>query len=72
VTPMTTLTGLVAAGAGMGFVTEGLATVARPGIAFRQVDPEPPRLPMAAAWRKPELSVTGERFLELVATLSKT
>ena len=72
VTPMTTLTGLVAAGAGMGFVTEGLAMVARPGITFRPVDPAPPRLPMAAAWRKPELSVAGERFLELVATLSKT
>jgi DNA-binding transcriptional LysR family regulator len=72
VTPMTTLTGLVAAGAGMGFVTEGLATVARPGITFRPVDPEPPRLPMAAAWREPELPVTGERFLELVSILSKT
>ncbi len=70
VTPMTTLTGLVAAGAGMGFVTEGIATVARPGVAFRPVKPEPPRLPMAAAWRAPQLSRSGERFLEIVAELT--
>ena len=69
VTPMTTLTGLVAAGVGMGFVTEGIATVARPGVAFRSVVPEPPSLPMAAAWREPTLSGIGERFLDVVGEL---
>ena len=69
VTPMTTLTGLVAAGAGMGFVTEGIATVARPGVAFRPVVPEPPSLPMAAAWSEPALSISGVRFLDVVADL---
>ena len=49
VTPMTTLTGLVAAGTGMGFVTDGVATVTRPGVVFRSVDPEPPEMPVAAA-----------------------
>jgi len=53
VTPMTTLTGLVAAGVGLGFVTEGIAKVARSGVQYRPVVPAPPSLPMAAAWRKP-------------------
>jgi len=65
-TPMTTLVGLVAAGVGMGFVTEGLATVARRGVAFCRVSPEAPMVPMAAAWRGPKLSAAGERFLQVV------
>jgi DNA-binding transcriptional LysR family regulator len=69
VTPMTTLAGLVAAGTGMGFVTTGIAAVARPGVAFRPVRPAPPSLPMAAAWREPALCRSGERFLEIVAGL---
>jgi DNA-binding transcriptional LysR family regulator len=68
-TPMTTLTGLVAAGAGMGFVTEGVATVARPGVVFRPVEPEPPRLPMAAAWQGPTPSQAATRFLDVVGEL---
>lgn len=66
VTPMTTLTGLVAAGAGMGFVTAGIARVDRPGVAFRHVWPDPPSLPMAAAWSGPAPSPTAKRFLEVV------
>ncbi len=66
---MTTLAGLVAAGAGMGFVTEGIAMVARPGVVVRPVVPQPPSLPMAAAWREPNLSKSGERFLEVVFDL---
>jgi len=69
VTPMTTLAGLVAAGAGLGFVTAGLARVMRPGVAYRAVVPRPPRLPMAAAWRRPALSASGKLFLNVVATL---
>ncbi|MER9230588.1 LysR family transcriptional regulator [Mesorhizobium sp. M0622] len=69
VTPMTTLAGLVAAGAGLGFVTAGIARVARPGVAYRPVSPQPPSLPMAAAWREPVLAASGRRFLEMVATL---
>jgi DNA-binding transcriptional LysR family regulator len=69
-TPMTTLAGLVAAGVGVGFVTEGIATAARPGLAFRPVEPQPPTLPMAAAWRGPALSKSGELFLEIVAELA--
>jgi DNA-binding transcriptional LysR family regulator len=71
VTPMTTLAGLVAAGVGMGFVTEGIATVARPGIAFRPVEPDPPRLPMGLAWRAPSLSPAGSRFLDILAELTQ-
>jgi DNA-binding transcriptional LysR family regulator len=66
VSPMTTLTGLVSAGAGVGFVTEGIATVVRPGVVFRPVEPEPPAMPMAAAWREDALTPTAARFLEAV------
>ena len=66
-TPMTTLAGLVAAGAGLGFVTEGIARVARPGVAYRPVMPAPPVLPIAVAWREPAMSSTAERFLKVVA-----
>jgi DNA-binding transcriptional LysR family regulator len=71
VSPMTTLTGLAAAGAGMGFVTAGIAEVVRPGVVFRPVKPDPPRLPMAAAWREPDLSTVGQRFLDVVAELCR-
>ncbi|TIQ38481.1 MAG: LysR family transcriptional regulator [Mesorhizobium sp.] len=67
VTPMTTLAGLVAAGAGLGFVTAGIARAARPGVVYRPVAPLPPSLPMAAAWREPGLSASGRRFLEMLA-----
>lgn len=69
VSPMTTLTGLVAAGAGMGFVTEDIARVGRPGVAFRPVMPEAPSIPTAAAWRGAEVSPTSAHFLEIVDEL---
>lgn len=69
VSPMTTLVGLVAAGAGLGFVTEGVADAGRPGVTFRPVSPDPPTLPIAAAWAGSVPSAAAERFLELVASL---
>jgi len=70
VTPMTTLVGLVSAGVGLGFVTEGLAAVGRPGVVFRPVSPQPPEIPVAAAWADGQPSVTAMRFLEVVRELS--
>lgn len=67
VTPMTTLTGLVSAGAGLGFVTEGIAAVGWPGVVFRSVTPEPPALPMAAAWRQGAMTSTTKQFLQMIA-----
>jgi DNA-binding transcriptional LysR family regulator len=64
VTPMTTLSGLVAAGAGIGFVTRGLARQPRNGVTYRPVTPTPPSLPMAASWLKPGLALTARRFLD--------
>lgn len=64
VSPMTTLTGLVAAGVGMGFVTEGIAAVPRPGVAFRVVSPALPSLPQAAAWLG-ACTATAQRFLQV-------
>ncbi|MBZ9668755.1 LysR family substrate-binding domain-containing protein [Mesorhizobium sp. ES1-3] len=71
VTPMTTLTGLVVAGAGLGFVTAGIAKVARPGVTFRPVVPDPPSLPLAAAWRGPALPASDQLFLDIVTEFSK-
>jgi DNA-binding transcriptional LysR family regulator len=72
VTPMTTLIGLVAAGVGVGLVTEGLARTGRPGVTFRDVSPTPPDLPMAAAWFGSSPSPTAQRFLELVTEMFTT
>ena len=66
VTPMTILAGLVATGAGMGFVTEGIAHASRPGVVFRPVVPAAPSLPLALAWRGLELPPAGRLFVEEV------
>jgi DNA-binding transcriptional LysR family regulator len=71
VTPMTTLTGLVAAGTGMGFVTEGVAGVGRPGVVFRPVTPSPPEMPVAAAWLGQAPSAAAARFLDEVIELTE-
>lgn len=70
VTPMTTLSGLVAAGVGIGFVTQGMSRLPRPGVSYRTVTPAPPSLPMAAAWLAPELAVVGRNFLDEVVALN--
>ncbi|MFC9896458.1 LysR family transcriptional regulator [Nocardia sp. NPDC127579] len=62
-TPVTTLAGLVAAGAGIGFVTRGVATATRPGVVYRTV-PAAPTVPLAAAWSHPTPPAT--RFLEIL------
>jgi DNA-binding transcriptional LysR family regulator len=66
VTPMTTLTGLVSAGTGLGFVTEGIAAVSRPGVIYRPIAPEPPSLPIAIAWRRGIMPLIAERFIEML------
>jgi DNA-binding transcriptional LysR family regulator len=64
-TPVTTLAGLVAAGAGIGFVTRGVALAGRPGVEFREVVGAP-SVPMAIAWMPPEPAPTGRRFLDVI------
>ncbi|MGW5386481.1 LysR family substrate-binding domain-containing protein [Nocardia sp. NPDC003963] len=64
-TPVTTLAGLVAAGAGVGFVTRGVARSTRPGVLFRDVA-RAPAVPMAAAWVPTEPEPTSHRFLEIL------
>lgn len=63
-TPVTTLAGLVAAGAGIGFVTRGVALATRPGVVFRGVAGAP-TVPVAAAWAPPEPSPTSRQFIEI-------
>lgn len=63
--PMTTLAGLVAAGAGIGFVTRGIAAAGRPGVVFRTVSGAP-TLPLAVAWAPPEPSAPAQRFLDML------
>ncbi|KWX24953.1 LysR family transcriptional regulator [Mycolicibacterium wolinskyi] len=64
-TPVTTLAGLVAAGAGIGFVTRGVAAASRPGVVFREVVGAP-GVPMAIAWTGPKPPPTARRFLDVV------
>lgn len=61
-TPVTTLAGLVAAGAGVGFVTRGVAAAARPGVTFRDVIGTP-AVPTAAAWAG-TLAAGAQHFLD--------
>jgi DNA-binding transcriptional LysR family regulator len=63
VMPMTSLVGLVSAGVGIGFVTQGISRGARPGVTFRPVHPPAPTLPLAAAWYGDRPSPQAERFL---------
>ncbi|MEQ4210208.1 LysR family transcriptional regulator [Actinopolymorpha sp. B9G3] len=64
VTPMTTLTGLVAAGSGIGFVTQGIANARRPGVTFTAVRGAPD-LPLAAAWLSPDPLPSANNFLAI-------
>jgi DNA-binding transcriptional LysR family regulator len=64
-TPVTTLAGLVAAGAGIGFVTRGVALAGRPGVQFREVVGAP-SVPMAAAWAQPAPTPTGQQFIDVM------
>jgi DNA-binding transcriptional LysR family regulator len=66
--PVTTLAGLVAAGAGIGFVTRGVALATRPGVVFREVVGAP-GVPIAVAWMPPEPTATGQRFIEVLGTV---
>ena len=65
-TPVTTLAGLVAAGAGVGFVTRGVARASRPGVVFREI-PGTPVVPMAAAWLATHPGPTGTSFLDVIS-----
>lgn len=66
-TPMTTLTGLVAAGAGIGFVSNGIARASRPGVAFCTVTGAP-AVPMAIAWAPGEPTAAAARFMDILTT----
>lgn len=68
-TPMTTLAGLVAAGAGIGFVTRGIAEATRPGVEFRAVVGAP-GVPMAAAWATPRPTPAASGFLRVAGEVS--
>lgn len=68
VTPMTTLVGLASAGAGVGFVTRGVARATRPGIRFVDVD-DAPVMPVAAAWLAPDPTPAAQRFVEVAGTM---
>jgi DNA-binding transcriptional LysR family regulator len=67
-TPVTSLAGLVAAGAGIGFVTRGVALATRPGVAFREVD-RAPGVPIAVAWMPPEPAAVGRRFIDVLSAV---
>ncbi len=64
-TEMSTVLGLVAAGLGVALVPASLASVPRPGVAFRPAEtPAPaPALTLALAWLPANLSPAADRFL---------
>jgi DNA-binding transcriptional LysR family regulator len=70
-TPVTTLAGLVATGAGIGFVTRGVARATRPGVVFREVMGAP-EVPMAAAWLGSDPGPTASAFLAVLETVTNS
>lgn len=70
-TPVTTLAGLVAAGAGIGFVTRGVALASRPGVVFREVVGAP-GVPIAVAWASPDPEPTGRQFIDVMEAVWQT
>lgn len=71
VASMTTLVGLVAAGAGCGFVPSALQVIRRPGVVFRRVtkSSKAPFLSTALAWRDGSLSAAAEQILKFTADI---
>ena len=63
VATMTTLIGLVAAGAGCGFVTRSLTVINNPGVAYRPLAGTAPRLTTALAWRPGTLSAPATALI---------
>jgi DNA-binding transcriptional LysR family regulator len=71
VASMTTLVGLVAAGAGCGFVPSSLQVIRRPGVIFRRLtnSSHAPRLSTALAWRSSSLSAAVQMILTLATEI---
>jgi DNA-binding transcriptional LysR family regulator len=56
---------LVSIGTGVAVVTAGLASLARPSVAFRPLEPSGPPVEMVVAWRRNETSPVVDAFLEV-------
>jgi len=56
---------LVSVGTGIAVVTGGLASLARPSVVFRPLEPAGPQVDMVVAWRRDETSPVVEAFLEV-------
>lgn len=57
---------LVAAGVGISFVPESVRKTARPGVAFRSLQPSPGNLQTVVAWRRDARSPLIDGFLQVV------
>ena len=66
------LLGDVAAGLGFALVPASFQAVSRPGVAYRQLKPAPPKMEMLLAWRWNDLSPAGQAFLDLAQESVKT
>jgi DNA-binding transcriptional LysR family regulator len=66
------LLGYVAAGLGIALVPASFQAVSRPGVAYRQLKPAPPKMEMPLAWRWNDLSPAGQAFLDLARESVKT
>ncbi|MDJ0596555.1 MAG: LysR family transcriptional regulator [Pleurocapsa sp. MO_226.B13] len=71
VTPQPTMIGLVAAGIGVSFVSSSLQNLHRPGVVYRELDVATPELELVAAWKKDKVSPVLQKFLQVVAEITK-
>jgi DNA-binding transcriptional LysR family regulator len=65
VAEMQTVVGLVAAGVGVSLVPDSVRALVRPGVTYRPLDGEPPKVRLTMAWRAVDDSPVLARFLEM-------
>ena len=64
--PMHLIVGLVAAGLGFAILPASVRNLQRPDVIYRTLQPQPPRVEIAAAWRPDDPSPVLRAFLEVM------
>ena len=64
--PMHLIVGLVAAGLGFAILPASVRNLQRPDVIYRTLQPQPPRVEIAAAWRPDDPSPVLRAFLAVM------
>ncbi|HSB42537.1 MAG TPA: LysR family transcriptional regulator [Methylomirabilota bacterium] len=61
-----TVRGFVAAGVGFAFVPSSLRTLPSPGVTYRRLHPDPPRIDLLIAWRRDNTAPPVHSFVQMM------